>query len=140
MDRPSLAPYLLIAASMVGLGITGYLSYFQYLNLIPACAIGGCEIVLTSPQSKFFGVPWSYLGLVYYTYMLALAILLALEPRSWALRMGALAYSGVGVAYSAWAIFYIQLVVIGALCEYCTMSALTTVALFAIALWHFRSS
>lgn len=139
-DKPLLTPYLLMAAAMVGLGITAFLSYFQYMNLIPSCAVGGCEIVLTSEQSKFFGVPWSYVGLVYYVYMFALSILLAIDPRSIALRLGALCYTGIGVLYSAWAIFYIQLSVIGALCEYCSMSALTTVVLFALAVWHFRNT
>lgn len=138
-DRVPLAPYLLLALAMVGTGVTLYLSYFQYLNLIPACAIGGCDVVLTSEHSKFFGVPWSYIGLVYYVYMLCLAVLLALEPYSRALRLGALAYAGVGLLYSVYAIFYVQLTLIGALCEYCTVSALLTLALFVVAVWHFRS-
>lgn len=140
MQKPLTTPYLLMALAMVGLGITGYLSYFQYLNLIPTCAIGGCEIVLTSVHSKFFGVPWSYIGLVYYAYMFALSILLAIDPRSKGLRLGALAYAAVGVCYSTWAIFYIQLTVIGALCQYCAMSATTTLLLFLTALWHFRAT
>src|SRR6185369_5665161 len=94
-----LAPYILLALAMVGLGITGYLAYFQYLNLIPSCAIGGCEIVLTSAQSKFFGVPWSYIGLVYYAYMLCLSALLILDPKSFGLRLGALLYTGIGLIY-----------------------------------------
>jgi uncharacterized membrane protein len=140
MQKPLLTPYLLLAAALIGLGDTLYLSYFQYMNLIPTCAIGGCEVVLTSVHSKFFGVPWSYIGLVYYGYMLALAVLLAIDPKSFGLRLGALAYTGVGVLYSAWAIFYIQLSVIGALCQFCAISALTTAVLFGIALWHFVSS
>lgn len=124
---------------MVGLGDTLYLSYFQYLNLVPSCAIGGCETVLTHALSKFFGVPWSYIGLVYYSYLFCLAVLLIVDPRSWGLRLGALVYTGVGVAYSAWAILYIQLSVIGALCEFCAISALTTACAFGVALWHQRT-
>ncbi len=134
----SLGPYLLIALAFIGLGDTFYLSYYQYLNLIPSCAIGGCETVLTSEYSKFFGVPWSYIGLVYYAYLLGLAVLLAVDPRSKGLRLGALMYTGVGVAYSAWAIFYIQLSVIGAICQFCAISALVTLAAFAVAGRHFR--
>lgn len=133
-----IAPYLLLALAMVGLGDTLYLSYFQYLNLIPSCAIGGCEVVLTSVHSKFFGVPWSYIGLVYYAYLFCLAVLLAIEPRSRALCLAALAYTGVGVVYSAWAVFYIQLTVIGALCQYCAISALVTLLAFCVASWHFK--
>ncbi len=139
-EKLPLGPYVLIALALVGLGDTLYLSYFQYLNLIPSCALGGCEVVLTSVHSKFFGVPWSYIGLVYYGYLLGLAVLLALEPRSRALRLGALAYTGVGVAYSAWAVFYIQLSVIGALCQFCAISALITLVAFAVAVWHFRTT
>lgn len=135
-----LAPFYLIALALVGLGDTLYLSYFQYLNLLPSCALGGCEVVLTSPQSKFFGVPWSYIGLVYYVYLLGLGILLAFDPRSRGLRLGALLYTGIGVAYSAWAIFYIQLTVIGSLCEFCTISAILTLLAFGVAVWHYRST
>jgi uncharacterized membrane protein len=140
MDKPLLTPYLLLAAAFIGLGDTLYLSYFQYLNLIPACAIGGCEVVLTSVYSKFLGVPWSYIGLVYYAYMLCLAFLLAIDPKSPALRLGAVAYTGVGVLYSIYAIFYVQLTLIGALCQFCAISAITTAILFGIALWHFRGT
>jgi len=139
-DKLFLAPYVLIAAAFVGLGDTLYLSYFQYLNLIPACAIGGCEIVLTSEYSKFFGVPLSYIGLVYYAYMLCLAVLLAIDPKSIALRLGALAYTALGFGLSLYFIFYIQLTLIEALCEYCAISAVTTAILFGAAVWHFRSS
>lgn len=139
-NKLSLAPYILLALAMVGLGDTFYLAYFQYLNLIPTCAIGGCEVVLTSVHSKFFGVPWSYIGLVYYAYMFCLGILLCIEPRSRALRLGALLYATAGVLYSSWAIFYIQLSVIGALCEFCALSAFTTLLLFGVAVWHWRSA
>jgi uncharacterized membrane protein len=140
MQKPLLTPYLLIAAAFIGLGDTLYLSYFQYLNLIPTCAIGGCETVLTSEYSKFFGVPWSYIGLVYYVYMLCLALLLAIEPRSFALRLGTLLYTGIGLLYSIYAIFYVQMTLIGALCQFCAISAITTLLLFAAALWHYRST
>ncbi len=139
-NKISITPYILLALAMIGLGDTLYLSYFQYLNLVPTCAISGCEIVLTSAQSKFFGVPWSYLGLVYYAYMFCLALLLCIEPRSWALRFGTLVYAGIGLLYSIWAIFYIELMVIHALCQYCAISAVTTLLLFAVAVWHWRAS
>lgn len=134
-----MAPFILLALALVGVGDAFYLSYFQYLNLIPTCAIGGCEQVLTSEYSKFFGVPWSYIGLVYYAYMLCLSVLLIVDPNSRGLCLGALAYTGFGVLYSCWAIFYIQLSVIGALCQFCAISALITLCLFITAVWHYRS-
>lgn len=138
--KPALAPFILLALALVGLGDTFYLSYFQYLNLIPSCALGGCEVVLTSEYSKFLGIPWSYFGLVYYAYMLCLAILLTLDPTSKGLKLGALVYTGVGVLYSAWAIFYIQLTLIGALCQFCAISALTTLGLFITSALYYRTN
>lgn len=139
-NRVPLGPYILLALSMVGLGITAYLSYFQYLNLIPSCAIGGCEVVLTSEYSKFFGVPLSYLGLVYFAYLFCLSALLSFDPHSKGLRWGALLYTGFGVLYFAYALFYVQAILIGAFCQYCIMSAITTTIAFGVSLYHYRSS
>lgn len=138
-SKTLLTPSILLALALVGLGDTLYLAYFQYLNLIPSCAIGGCELVLTSVHSKFFGVPWSYIGLVYYVYMFCLALLVTIEPNSRALKLGALMYTLAGLLYSCWAIFYIQLSVIHALCQYCAISAVTTLLLFVVALWHYKT-
>jgi uncharacterized membrane protein len=134
-----LAPFYLIAATLIGLADTLYLSYFAFLNAVPGCAIGGCEIVLTSEYSKFFGVPLGYLGLIYYAYMLALAALIALEPRSKTLALAALTYTGIGLLLSLIFEFYIQAYLIGAMCLYCAISALTTLVLFGVAVWHYRT-
>lgn len=140
MQKPLLQPFYLLALAMIGLGDVLYLSYYQYLNLIPSCAVGGCEIVLTSAYSKFFGVPLSYIGIVFYGYLFCLAILLMIEPRSKALRLGALLYTLVGFVLSVIFIFYIQLTLIGALCVYCAISAATSAFAFIVALWHWRAS
>jgi uncharacterized membrane protein len=135
-----LAPYVLLALAMIGLGDALFLAYYQYLNLVPTCAIGGCERVLTSVYSKFMGVPWSYIGLVYYTYLFCLSVLLVVEPRSRALRLAALAYAGIGLLCSLYFELYIQAYLIGALCMYCAISATTTLVAFGTALWHWRST
>ena len=133
-----LAPYILIALTFVGLADTAYLSYFAYLNAVPGCAIGGCETVLTSTYSKFFGIPLAYIGLVYYAYMFALAFLLSLDPKSKVLTWATLGYTAVGILLSAYFEFYIQGVLIGTYCMYCAISALTTLGLFLTAGWHWR--
>lgn len=131
-----LTPYLLIAGAFIGIGDTLFLSYYQFMNLIPSCAVGGCEIVLTHELSKFFGIPFSYIGLVYYLHMLGVAILLAIDPHSKGMRLGALLYTGIGLGLSI--VFeLLQFFVIGAMCLYCGISAVTTLFLFVVALWHF---
>ena len=135
-----LAPFYMIAATLIGLGDVLYLSYYQYLNLIPSCAVGGCEMVLSSVYSKFMGVPLSYIGIVYYVYLLCLGALLAFEPTSRALRLATLLYTGVGLLLSLVFEFYIQLVLIQALCVYCAISAVTTFVLFSLAVWHYNAT
>ena len=137
-NKPSITPYIVLALAMIGLGDTLYLAYFQYLNIVPACAISGCDVVLTSIYAKFLGIPLSYFGVIYYSYLFFLGVLLAIEPDSRALRIGALAYGAVGFVLSFVFVFYIQLVLIGAICQYCAISALTSTGFFATAIWHWR--
>jgi len=139
-NKPSITPYIVLALAMIGLGDTLYLAYFQYLNIVPACAISGCDVVLTSIYAKFLGIPLSYFGVIYYSYLFFLGVLLAIEPDSRALRIGALAYGAVGFVLSFVFVFYIQLVLIGAICQYCAISALTSTAFFATAIWHWRNT
>ncbi|MDB5224410.1 MAG: vitamin epoxide reductase family protein [Candidatus Adlerbacteria bacterium] len=135
-----LAPFYIIAAALIGIGDTLYLAYFHILGIVPSCAImDGCEKVLTSPYSNFYDVPLAYLGLVYYVYMVCLAVLLAFDPTSKGLRWGMMLYATIGLAFS---IFFelFQFFVIGALCMYCAISATVALVLFGLALWHIKST
>lgn len=138
MHKVFLAPFYMVSAALVGLGDTLYLSYFQYLNIVPTCALSGCEKVLTSAYSKFLGVPLSYIGLVYYAYFLGLAILLTYDPTSKGLRWGALIYASIGLLLS---VFFeaTQFFVIGAMCQYCAISAFITLILFGLSILHIKS-
>lgn len=133
-----LAPFYLIALALVGIGDTFYLAYNEFMNTSPSCLLVGCDVVLTHPLSDFLGVPLAYWGLMYYTYMLLLVALLAIEPRSKALSSATLLYAGIGLLSSA-VFIYIQAAIIGAFCQYCMLSALITLGLFALAVWHMRS-
>ena len=139
VEKVLLTPFWLIAATFVGLGDTLYLSYYHLLGIIPTCAIGGCEIVLSSVYATPLGVPFAYIGFVYYMYMLGLSILLAIDPTSKGLRFGVLAYTAIGLLCSIGFELF-QYVVIHALCMYCAISALTTLVLFSVAVWHWRVS
>ncbi len=128
----------MLSAILIGLGDTLYLTYFQYLNIVPTCALSGCEKVLTSVYSKFLGVPLSYLGLVYYLYFLGLVVLLTCDPTSKGLRWGAFLYASIGLLLSI--IFEaIQVFAIGALCQYCAISALVTAVLWGLTVWHLHA-
>ena len=130
-----LTPFWIIAATFVDIGDTLYLAYYHLLGITPGCLIKGCEIVLNSPYAKIADVPLAYLGVVFYVYMFSLAVLLAIDPHSRGLRLGLVLYTGIGLLCSL--VFEsIQVFVIGAICQYCLISAITTLALFGLALWH----
>ena len=139
MTKQLLTPFWLIAATFVGIGDTLFLSYYHALGIVPGCAIGGCEIVLSSPYSMPYGVPLAYLGLFYYVIMLCVATALATYPYSKNVRLAAVAYATIGLLCSIGFELF-QYFVIHALCLYCGISALTTLALFGIALWHWRAT
>lgn len=135
-----LTPYWLIAATFLGLGDTLFLAYEKFHGIVPGCLVfNGCDKVLTSPLSEFYGVPLAYIGLVYYVYMLALALLLAIDPYSKGLRLGTLVYATIGLGFSIY-FEWLQYFVIGAMCQYCAISAVVTLILFGLALWHWRST
>ncbi len=134
-----LTPYILLALAMVGIGDTMFLSYYAYLHIVPTCALKGCEIVLASVYSHPFGVPFAYIGLLYYLHVLGLALLASIFPNSKAVAFAALVYSGVGLLLSIGFELF-QVFVIGALCMYCAISATTTLLLFATSLWHWRTT
>ena len=132
-----LTPFWLISATFIGIADTLFLSYYHLLGIVPGCALHGCEIVLTSPYAAPLGVPFAYLGLLYYLHMLGLALLLTVDPSSRGLRYAALAYTGIGLLCSVGFELF-QYFVIGALCLYCGISAATTLILFIFAVRHYR--
>ena len=134
-----LTPFWLIAATFIGLGDTFYLSYYHLLGITPGCALKGCEIVLTSAYATPLGVPMAYLGVVFYAFVLFLSILLVIDPKSLGLRLGALAFTAIGLMSSI-CFELIQATIIHAICMYCAISAITTLVLFCIAAWHYRAT
>jgi uncharacterized membrane protein len=134
-----LAPYVMLALTLVGLADAFYVAHASYTGQpLRELIIEGANTVLNSPYARIFGMPLSYFGLVYYSYMFGLAALLAFDPSSRGLRFGALLYTAMGVLSSIY-FMYIQLSLIQAVCVYCLFSAVTTLLLLIAALAHFKS-
>ena len=138
-QQVSITPSLLLAAALVGLGDTLYLSYYHLLGITPGCALKGCEIVLSSVYATPLGVPMAYLGVIFYLFMLFLGGMLVIDPTSKGLRLGVLAYTAIGLLCSI-CFETIQATIIHAICMYCAISAFATLALFAVAVWHLRAT
>jgi uncharacterized membrane protein len=119
------------ALAMVGAAIAAYLVYTRVSGATIACSTGGCEAVQSSRYAELLGLPISALGLGVYLALGACAI----SSGELARVTGAtLALTGVG--FGAY-LLYVQVVVIGALCQWCiasdgVMSLLTVAAVLRL--------
>jgi len=127
-----------IAVSFAGFLDAAFLTLEHFLNRIPPCGVGGCEIVTTSAYSAIFGVPVAFLGAIYYFLMFAGAIF------SW--QKGNDSYfnllgraTWIGLISSIWFV-YAQFFILHAVCWYCLFSALTSTTLFIFGMsWRNKS-
>ncbi len=128
-------PVWQIIASVVALaGLTDaiYLTVHHYTaEPVPCSITHGCEQVLTSSYATIGGVPLAAFGAAAYFVAFSLALLAAFGDRRMWVLFGAVA-TLMG-AFSIW-LFYLQWQVIGAFCQFCLVSAGTSLALFLIAL------
>ena len=123
------------ALALLGLAVAYYDAYSLYNGQQLWCPppINGCNEVANSPYARIYNLPVGYFGVVYYLYMFCLAVLLAYDPFSRGLRLGALIYSAIGVGFSIY-FSYLQVAFIHAFCAYCLASAVITVLLLIAAI------
>ncbi|KKQ40921.1 MAG: Vitamin K epoxide reductase, partial [Candidatus Levybacteria bacterium GW2011_GWB1_37_8] len=66
----------LLLLSLAGFFDSAYLTILHYKNVIPPCAIAkGCETVLTSRFSVFFGIPIALIGSLFFLALIFLLLL-----------------------------------------------------------------
>lgn len=124
--------YPITALVLAGIGFADAtsLTIDHYSSFSLPCTItDGCEIVTNSVYSVMLGIPVALLGSLYYVGIL-LAVYLILEfGMKQYLKYIAIA-STAGLLFSLWFV-YVQIFLIGAICQYCMISALTSTLLFA---------
>ncbi|MBX3295131.1 MAG: vitamin K epoxide reductase family protein [Acidobacteria bacterium] len=132
LETPGLRNLPLAAGvvALVGLADSVYLAVKHFTaEPVPCSLVEGCEKVLTSPYAEVAGVPIAAAGAAAYFIAFALAVLAAYgDGRMWKL-FGGLATLMAG--FSLWLI-YLQAAVIGAFCQFCLISAATSLTLFLI--------
>lgn len=123
--------YLIILLSIVGIIDTAYLTYEHFNNTIPHCANTAfidCGAVLKSDYSVVYGIPLTVIGLGYYLAIFFLTSLGLLGKKRLALSL-VIGLSIGGFLFSGF-LLYLQLIVIGAICLYCTLSGIVTTIIF----------
>ena len=124
---------LLIALTLVGLGVASYLTYVHYSGIKVACTAGeSCTKVQTSQYSKLAGVPVALIGLIGYA-----AILLSLlAPEREETRLATVSLTVVGFGFSAY-LTGRELWSIHAICEWCVSSAVILTVMTPLSVWRF---
>jgi uncharacterized membrane protein len=121
--------------AVVAVGVSAYLTVAHYSSPhVLACPGTGaidCAKVTTSAQSRFLGVPVALLGLVWAIAMTALC-----SPQAWRsstawVRPARTIVVSVGMAFVLWLVFA-ELVLVGAICVWCTTMHVLTFALFVL--------
>ena len=123
-------PVVAVLLALVGLADSVYLTVHHYTaEPVPCSIVEGCETVLTSAYAEVAGVPLAAFGALAYFIAFSLAILAVFGNRSMWLLFGV--QSLIMAAVSAYLI-YLQGFVIGAFCQFCLISAATSLSLFII--------
>lgn len=126
---------LLVVLPVAGLFDTGYLTY-KSLHASPVVCnvLDGCSVVLESSWSTILGIDTTVYGVVYYGVLSLFAGAYLWWRDNVMLKLIAI-ISSVGLLFSIWLV-YLQLVRLGAVCEYCMLSATLTTAITIISWWH----
>jgi uncharacterized membrane protein len=123
--------FLAAVIALFGLADSIYLTIHHLSGeQVPCSVTGGCETVLTSSYAEIGGVPLAAFGIAAYFLAFSLAILAAFGNRKMWFIFGL--QVSLMAAFSLW-LFYLQAFVIKAFCQFCLLSAITTLTLFVIA-------
>lgn len=123
-------PVAAAIVALVGIFDSVYLTVHHYTaEPVPCSILEGCEMVLNSAWAEIAGFPLAAFGALGYFAAFSLALLTAFgDRRMWKLFGVQVT---IMVCVSAWLV-YVQAAIIGAFCQFCLLSALTTLVLFLI--------
>ena len=128
--------------SLLGLFLGTYLTMYKF-GIIGslACNVSSCEQVQSSRWSVFLGLPVATWGLGFYLTMFVLAIVgmqERFEEAPWVAN-AMFGMASVGLAFTAW-LNYLEAFVMDMWCEWCIVSAIMVVVLFALSVLDWRAS
>ena len=118
--------------ALAGAAIAAYLTYAKYADATIACSTGGCETVQSSEYAEILGLPVPVLGLIGYLGILATTFVAGETAR----LVGAALALG-GLAFSIY-LLVVQIVAIGAFCQWCLASDVVTLLLTVAAVARLR--
>lgn len=123
-----------IALALFGFADATFLTAKRMTGGPIPCVLGftGCDTVSKSPYAVFFGIPLSAYGMAFYLAAGILAVLY-LDTKKFIVARLLMLATLCGFLASAYFV-YLQAFVIHAFCVYCIASALSSTALFGVAI------
>lgn len=123
-------PFAAAVVALIGLADSVYLTVHHFTaEPVPCSLVEGCETVLTSAYAEYGGIPTAAFGAFAYFVAFSLAILAAYGNRLMWKLFGV--QTIVMAVVTCW-LLYLQAFVIGAFCQFCLISALTTFSLLTL--------
>jgi uncharacterized membrane protein len=115
-----------------GAALSGYLLWVRETSSTLICATGGCETVQSSPYSEVLGVPVALVGLAAYLALAATAL-----RRDETAQFAHTALALAAAVFSTY-LLYVQVDLIGAVCDWCLVSDGIVSALAILALLRLK--
>jgi uncharacterized membrane protein len=127
----------MIIVALVGVGVAGYLTWYEMVVPVGVCPINvayiSCSAALTSQYSRIDGISVASLGLAWF---LGALLLLALAVRNGTYLKFLFAWSLIALAGVVY-LFLVEVLFLGEICPLCTSAHILGLAITAIAgkLW-----
>ena len=131
---PRWRPWAAFALSIIGFGISLYLTIDHFTGVLPICSSKGfvnCTLVTTSKYSYILGVPVSLLGLLFFTAMVGINWPPLWRARAPWVSVARLALVASGICFVLY-LLAAELFSIKAICLWCTGVHVTTLLLFIL--------
>lgn len=124
-----------IALTLAGVAVSVYLTIAHFSNPdLLVCADTGtvnCTAVTTSEYAKLVGIPVALLGLLWFAGMFALCLPPAWQSDRRPVHLARMAGAIAGIGFVLWLV-YAELVLVGAICVWCTVAHVLAFALFVV--------
>ena len=139
--RPTWNWWLSVGLSLLGLGVSAYLTWVKLTGNTASCGtVGDCESVNNSRYAEIGGVPIALFGALSYLVLLALLLIEHHRPPAAATaRLMVFGVSLIGTLYSAY-LTYLEVAVLRAICPYCVASAIAVTAVLILCVLRLRSA
>ncbi len=139
--RPTWNWWLSVGLSLLGLGVSVYLTWVKLTGNTASCGtVGDCESVNNSRYAEIGGVPIALFGALSYLVLLALLLIEHRRPpAAETARLMVFGVSLIGTLYSAY-LTYLEVAVLKAICPYCVASAIAVTAVLILCVLRLRSA